>query len=170
LASLSGNRPAVLFVCMGNICRSPLAEGLCHAHLTRRNALDRVRVDSAGTIDAQVGRPADPRAKEAASAMGVTLDSIARRIDPQTDWSEFTHIVPMDDDNIADLLNEHAPADRVRLLTSYLPTDHRWHARPVPDPYRLEADAFELARDMIDASMPHLLDDVLSEARAEPSP
>ena len=120
---------SVLFVCLGNICRSPLAEGALRA-AAERAGLDMV-VDSAGTGDWHVGAPPDHRAQAAARRHGVDISDLRAR---QEDFRRFDHVLALDDQNLRDLA-ALAPADgtaEVRLLMDYVPGRE---GSSVADPY-----------------------------------
>ncbi len=157
----SVQRKSVLFVCMGNICRSPAGEGVFQALVESRGLTESVVVDSAGTIDYHAGNPADERMRQAATRRGYALLSRARQV-TRGDLDEFSLVVAMDRDNLADLrtLARGRDTDNVRLLSSFL--DHKWGI-DVPDPYYGGARGFEHVLDMIEAACPailaHLLDD-----------
>jgi len=123
---------SVLFVCLGNICRSPLAEGALRA-AAERAGLDMV-VDSAGTGDWHVGAPPDHRAQAAARRHGVDISDLrARQVRPE-DFRRFDHVLALDDQNLRDLA-ALAPADgtaEVRLLMDYVPGRE---GSSVADPY-----------------------------------
>lgn len=158
------HRTGILFVCLGNICRSPMAEG-AFRHLAReRGALDRFDVDSAGTGHWHAGEPADPRAQTVARRRGVTLESVARQVDALRDFARFDLIVPMDRQNERDLLALGSPRQRTRLLRSFDPaTAHaRGAALDVPDPYFGGATGFDDVFDMIAAACRGLLDELLT--------
>ena len=145
----------VLFVCLGNICRSPLAEGL-FLHLAReRGVADRFFVDSCGTGAWHVGKRADPRSLAVAQKFGVELPSIARQFDPAADPARFAHIIAMDRSNRDDLLALGVPADQITLMLSH-------HASPpgddVPDPYYGGNDGFDRVYDMLHGACGGLLD------------
>lgn len=148
------NRTGVLFVCLGNICRSPLAEGVFLCLAGKRRIADRFDVDSCGTGGWHVGEAPDPRTIEVATKHGVRLPSIARVLDPHEDFTRFGWIIPMDRQNKHDLLAEGAPAARVRLLRSYDPAlaGAPEEELDVPDPYWDEADGFDLVYEMIRAA------------------
>jgi protein-tyrosine phosphatase len=151
----------VLFVCLGNICRSPLAEGL-FIHLAReRGVLERFRVDSAGTGAWHVGKPADPRSIAVARAHGVHLPSVARQVDPETDFVRFGLILAMDRSNRTDLLDLGAARERVRLMRSFDPTlvGASEQELDVPDPYYGDGDGFERVYEMLLRATTGLLDD-----------
>ena len=138
----------VLFVCLGNICRSPAAEG-CFLHLIAREQLDDLfAVDSAGTGDWHVGKPADRRMLEAASRRGILLPSRARQI-AFSDLQAFDHILTMDDDNLAAvrrLAGSHPTRATIEPITRY--SRHGLHE--VPDPYYGGPDGFEQVLDLLE--------------------
>ncbi|TVR96422.1 MAG: low molecular weight phosphotyrosine protein phosphatase [Rhodospirillales bacterium] len=146
----------VLFVCLGNICRSPAAEGMLRAQIESEGLIGTVTVDSAATHAFNIGRPPDPRAQAVLHDRGIDIgDFRARQIDG-ADFRRFDYIIAMDRDNLADL--RHAcPADaRVRLhrLMEFVP-DAR--DREVADPYHGSDADFELMADQIELGTRHLL-------------
>jgi len=151
-------RPSVLFVCLGNICRSPTAEGVMR-HLVAERGLDgAVRIDSAGTGDYHVGEAADPRMRDAAASRGYRLDSRARQVAPE-DFDRFDLVVAMDRDNLLDLrrlAGRHR--EGVRLFSDFLPDGA---PRDVPDPYFGGARGFEEVLDLIETGCPAILDQLL---------
>lgn len=149
------NQISVLFVCMGNICRSPSGEGVFKHYVKQQGAMDRFRIDSAGTYAYHVGKPADQRMRQAASQRGYNLDSIARKVEQQ-DLEQFDLVVPMDSDNLHDL---HTLAGgkqpHIRLLGSFLDGHEGNTTAPsVPDPYYGGMDGFETVLDMIEQACP----------------
>lgn len=161
----AGERTSLLFVCLGNICRSPLAEGL-FIHLAReRGVLDRFEVDSAGTGAWHVGKPADPRSIEVARAHGVHLPSIARQVDRETDFERFGLVLAMDRSNRTDLLDLGAPRERVRLMRSFDPSlaGTSEQELDVPDPYYGRGDGFQRVYDMLLRATEGLLGELLRE-------
>lgn len=151
----------VLFVCLGNICRSPSAEGVMRACLAERGLEERVKVDSAGTIGYHAGEPADPRMQRAAAERGYELTSTARRVAPE-DFERFDLLVAMDRSNLEDLQAMAPPgADgKVRLLSEYLPAGS---PRDVPDPYWSGERGFELVLDLLEEACPRILDELVGE-------
>lgn len=153
------------FVCLGNICRSPTAEGVM-AHLVREAGLDgRIVVDSAGTGSWHVGAPPDERATAEASARGVVLTSRARQFHPG-DFGQFDLVLAMDTRNRTDLRDlATSPEERakVRLLREFDPAGPRgaWDDLSVPDPYYGGADGFAEVFDLVDAACRGLLDHVV---------
>ncbi|MEM7481702.1 MAG: low molecular weight protein-tyrosine-phosphatase [Acidobacteriota bacterium] len=151
----------ILFVCMGNICRSPTAEGVLERLIDERGLEALVEVDSAGTIAYHQGEEADPRMRQAAEERGYTLTSRARKVEPE-DFDNFDLIVAMDRDNLEDL-HELGIEGRaaLRLLSDFLPAGS---PKDVPDPYYGGAQGFEEVLDLIEQAGPALLDSVLSGA------
>jgi len=152
----------ILFVCMGNICRSPSAEGVFRHALQRQAADLGIEVDSAGTHDYHVGEPPDRRAIAAALRRGIDLSGQrARKIHPR-DFAAFDLIVAMDDQNAMALreLAGDADAERVRLMMDYAPDAAR---RYVPDPYYGGAEGFEEVLDLLEQAVEGLLREVLAQ-------
>jgi protein-tyrosine phosphatase len=150
----------LLFVCLGNICRSPTAEGVM-AHLLREQGLaDRVELDSAGTGNWHVGHAPDERSAGAAAARGIELSRQARQVDP-ADFEAFDLILAMDRANHDELLALAPDADareRVRLLREFDPEALAAGALEVPDPYYGGADGFEDVLDLVTRACEGLLD------------
>jgi protein-tyrosine phosphatase len=143
---------------MGNICRSPLAEGVFEHKADLRGVRDRFTVDSAGTGRWHVGEPPDPRACEIAARNGVLLTGRARRV-TRGDFGRFHHLVCMDEYNRRDLARLGAPAGKLRLL---LEVDPSAVVREVPDPYYGGDQGFEIVYELIDSACEALLDDLLA--------
>jgi len=151
-------RTRVLFVCLGNICRSPAAEGV-FLHLLAREGLEgAVLVDSAGTGGWHVGRPADPRMRAAAERRGIHLPSRARQLEAD-DLTSFDHILTMDAANLADvqaLAREVGGGSaRIEPLVGYC---RQLKASEVPDPYYGGPAGFEHVLDLLDDACRGLLD------------
>lgn len=159
---MSGATTSVLFVCLGNICRSPTAEGMFRAKLDAAGLADRVRVDSAGTGDWHVGDPPDPRMRAAASDVGIDLSTLrARQVRPE-DLDAFAFVVAMDGANLA-ALEAMAPGRAVRML-AFLPEGVDGPADgDVPDPYFGGPDGFADVVALLDAAT----DGLLAAVRAE---
>jgi protein-tyrosine phosphatase len=146
----------ILFVCTGNICRSPTAEGMMRAKLQKAGLADRVEVDSAGTTDYHVGAPPDDRSQAHALKRGYDLSTLRARQVAQPDFSRFDLILGMDRRNL-DWLREACPPelrDRVRLLVDFARRSHPGH---VPDPYYGGARGFEQVLDLLDDACDGLL-------------
>ncbi len=139
----------VLFVCMGNICRSPTAEAVFNKVIMDMNATDRFIVDSAGTHAYHVGEPSDSRSQQVARSRGVDLSMIrARKVSP-SDFDDFDHILAMDSDNYQLLLsassNEHH--HKIALFLDYaIEADEQ----NVPDPYYGGPNGFEHVFDLVE--------------------
>lgn len=158
---------AVLFVCLGNICRSPLAKAIFEDRAKARNVLDRFRIDSCGTGHWHVGRSADARSIAIAAVRGTSLTPTshrARQVDADCDFDAFDLILAMDQSNKSNLIGLGAPPHRVVLLRAFDPAlaDNapagREHALEVPDPYYGGEDGFARMHDMLDAACEGLLD------------
>jgi protein-tyrosine phosphatase len=148
----------VLFVCLGNICRSPTAEGVMRALVREEGLEDEIVIDSAGTGDWHAGDPPDRRATAAAASRGVVLEGRARQIKP-ADFEDFDLLLAMDTSNYEDLLAlaPDGAAEKVRLLRSYDPTATELD---VPDPYYGGAQGFEDVLDMVERASRGLLDEL----------
>ncbi|KWW36716.1 low molecular weight protein-tyrosine-phosphatase [Cupriavidus metallidurans] len=140
---------AILMCCMGNICRSPTAEGVLRAKLEAAGLADLVELDSAGTHDYHVGRAPDARSQRHALRRGYDLSALRARQVVVADFSRFDLVLAMDQANLSALraLHADAGADRLRLLMSFA-TQH--NAEEVPDPYYGEGDGFERVLDYIE--------------------
>jgi protein-tyrosine phosphatase len=160
------DRIRILFVCMGNICRSPLAEGIFTHKANERGVADRFSVDSAGTGGWHVGEPPDHRMSRTASAKGVKLLSRARQI-RRDDARRFDYIICMDSDNRDDVLQLGFPPDRVSLLLEHDPAAP---VNEVPDPYYGGQDGFEQVFALVDSACSALLDNLLSESARPAGP
>ena len=141
----------VLFVCMGNICRSPTGEGVFKHYVDERGLNHRFEIDSAGTIGHHSGANADARMTAAARRRGYQLMSLARQVS-EDDLDTFDLIIPMDHENLIDLERlAGGPSDVIRLLGSFLPNAvDNDSARSVPDPYYGGAAGFEEVLDMME--------------------
>jgi len=146
----------ILFVCLGNICRSPTAEAVMRGLVEERGLTGQIEIDSAGTGDWHIGKPADSRAIAAAASRGVELTSRARQV-ARADFDEFDLIVAMDSSNHENLL---ALADgddgKLRLLRSYGGDEDP----DVPDPYFGGDEGFEEVLDIIERNCGLLLDEI----------
>lgn len=147
----------ILFVCLGNICRSPTAEAVFNALVEKNGLTHEFRCDSAGILSYHAGEPADLRMKQHAQKRGYQLTSISRPVDPDKDFDRFDYIVGMDRQNIRDLKSlARSEADRKKifLMTDFC-TEKEFDA--VPDPYYGGSAGFELVLDILEDACNGLL-------------
>jgi len=146
----------VLFVCMGNICRSPTAEGV-FKHLVGKNGLSAdIESESVGTHDYHIGEPPDARSQAAAGRRGYDLSALRARQVNQDDFAAFDYVLAMDEVNLA-ALRRICPAhyrERVKLFLEFAPEAGR---RDVPDPYYGGAQGFEEVLDLVELAAQGLL-------------
>ena len=147
---------SVLFVCMGNICRSPTAEGVFRHHAEQAGLADRLEIDSAGTHAYHVGEPADRRARAAAERRGMSLDGIRARRVSINDYERFDYIIAMDADNLARLRDE-APEGHDARLHLFLEFASGSETE-VPDPYYGGSAGFERVLDLVEDASRGLLE------------
>ena len=147
---------SVLFVCMGNICRSPTAEGVFRQIVHEAGLAERVEVDSAGTHAYHVGEPPDRRARAAAERRGYALQNIrARRVD-ESDFERFDYVLAMDRDNLS-LLAQQAEVEhhnKIRLFLEFSSSSQD----EVPDPYYGGGAGFERVLDLVEDASRGLLE------------
>ena len=125
---------SVLFVCLGNICRSPTAEGVFRQLVSEQGLSDSISVDSAGTSNWHIGQPPDPRATEAVQARGIDLSNLRCRQATASDFDEFDYVIAMDHDNYANLACLTTPAKQEKLHL-FLDFAKDVAEVEVPDPY-----------------------------------
>jgi len=156
---MSEKKIRVLMVCMGNICRSPLAHGLFQSLVEKEGLSELIVVDSAGTHAYHVGEPPDPRSQQTAERHGIDLSEQRARRVRQQDFEEFDYILAMDRDNYDNLIDIAPPAHqhKVRLFLEFAP-QHR--EREVPDPYYGGADGFTHVYELVEAAARGLLADI----------
>lgn len=156
----------LLFVCMGNICRSPTGEGVMR-HLVREAGLeDEVVIDSAGTGDWHVGNPPDERSRAAAQRRGILLEGAARQV-RLSDFEDFDLLLCADRQNLAALRRlapDAAAREKVRLLREFDPEAAAEGDLEVPDPYYGEGDGFEHVLDLVERACRGLLEEVRASA------
>jgi protein-tyrosine phosphatase len=152
----------VLFVCTGNICRSPTAEGVFR-HLAReRGVLDLLRIDSAGTHDYHVGEAPDARSVEHAARRGYDLAPLRARQVSGADFREFDRILAMDRGHLRQL-KAMAPAGSPARVAMFLDHSGSWRGLDVPDPYYGGSRGFEEVLDMVEEASARLLEEILAE-------
>ncbi|KAJ4802348.1 Low molecular weight protein-tyrosine-phosphatase [Rhynchospora pubera] len=176
-ASTEESKPfSVLFVCLGNICRSPAAEAVFRNLVEKRGLASKFRIDSAGTIGYHEGDKADPRMRAASKNRGIEVTSISRPINP-SDFRDFDLILAMDLQNREDIMNayerwrfkEPLPPDapnKVKLMCSYC---KKHSEREVPDPYYGGAKGFEKVLDLLEDACESLLDSIVQSQNASTS-
>lgn len=149
----------VLFVCMGNICRSPTAEGVFRELVAREGLSDVIATDSAGTHSYHVGNPPDKRATEVAKSRGVDLSDLRARKAVASDFETFDYILAMDKDNHDDLAYLCPPGldHKLHMFLSFAP---HMNERDVPDPYYGGPAGFEYVLDLVDAASEGLLEHI----------
>jgi protein-tyrosine phosphatase len=141
---------------MGNICRSPTAEGVFRHHAEQAGVYEQLFIDSAGTHAYHVGEPADQRARAAAERRGISLEGIRARRVSSGDFERFDYIIAMDEDNLA-RLHEEAPEEhrhKIRLFLEFASADET----EVPDPYYGGAAGFERVLDLVEDASRGLLE------------
>ncbi|MCJ8277381.1 MAG: low molecular weight phosphotyrosine protein phosphatase [Bdellovibrionales bacterium] len=152
----------LLFVCLGNICRSPTAEGVMK-HLVSQNNLDsEIYIDSCGTSGHHSGENADPRMQTHAQKRGYNLESIARGFNKR-DFQEFDYILTMDESNYSNILKEDPSGefhDKVIPMVNFC---KKVQTTEVPDPYYGGPDGFEEVLDILEDACENLLDKVKGE-------
>ncbi len=155
----------ILFVCLGNICRSPMAEGVFHHVAASRGLVPPVEVDSAGTGSWHVGNPPDGRAQAAAAARGVDISAQQARQIHADDFADFDLIIAMDRSNAANLeaLAPQGQRTKIRLFLDFAPTAT---TREVPDPYYGGPEGFDQALDLIEAASHGLAEYIEAEVRS----
>jgi protein-tyrosine phosphatase len=155
----------VLFVCLGNICRSPTAEAVMRGLIAERGLADEIEVDSAGVGSWHIGKGPDERAVAAGARRGIELGGQARQVSA-ADFERFDWIIAMDDRNI-ESLRELAAGDpeipEPRLLRSFDPDAVAAGELEVPDPYYGGEDHFDLVVDLVERGCEGLLDQILAD-------
>ncbi len=154
---MSERKVSVLFVCLGNICRSPLAEAVFRAHVNEAGLTDHFEIDSAGTSGYHDGDGPDPRTVTAARRRGITVAGTARSV-TERDLKHYQHIIAMDSDNLTRLrfLAMSARAKpKLHLLRAF--DAESWPDAPVPDPYYGGPGGFDEVHDIVERSSRGLL-------------
>ena len=158
----------ILFCCMGNICRSPSAEGVFRSLLAARAPQLAIEIDSAGTHDYHVGEPPDDRAIAAARRRGIDLSALRARSVRTGDFDYYDLILAMDEQNLRELRRRAPPArhERIRLMMEFVPSGA---ARAVPDPYYGGPQGFEQVLDLLEEASEGLLRELLSRGGQAPA-
>ena len=161
----SQKKARIIMVCMGNICRSPTAEGVLRHKLALRGLSGMVEVASAGTHAHHISDPPDPRAQAHAAKRGYDISKQRARRLRSDDFASFDHLLAMDWDNLA-LLEEKCPPGHKRKVGLLMRYARRHQSQVVPDPYYGAANGFEVVLDYIEDACDGLID--LALARPQP--
>ncbi|GAO37251.1 phosphotyrosine protein phosphatase [Sulfuricella sp. T08] len=151
----------ILFVCMGNICRSPTAEGVFRHQVSKAVQTDNIIIDSAGTHAYHIGSSPDRRAQQAALRRGYDLSSLRGRQVGPGDFQEFDYILAMDRDNLANLLQICPPQEKHKLKL-FMEFSREFSQREVPDPYYGGSQGFENVLNMVEDAGLGLLEEILA--------
>ncbi len=152
----------VLFVCMGNICRSPTAHGVFQSLVAKQGLEESIQVDSAGTHSYHIDSPPDLRSQATAQSRGIDLAGLRARRFVATDFSEFDYLLAMDHVNLADMLALKPDGETRARAKLILEFSDKFEQPEVPDPY-FGYDGFDLVFDMIDDAAHGLLKDIRSQ-------
>ena len=161
---MNGHKLKILFVCMGNICRSPTAEGVFKAKLQQRKLLDAILVDSAGTHNYHPNSPPDARSQMHALKRGYDLSNLRARAVNDDDFENFDLLLTMDWDNRA-LLEQRCPPHlehKIRGFAEFLQTSE---ASVIPDPYYGDAKNFEHVLDLVEEASEGLMAFVIKKVQ-----
>ena len=153
----------VLFVCMGNICRSPTAEGYFRHIVEEAGLTDQIKIDSAGTHAYHIGSPPDHRAQAAASKRGIDLSSLRGRKVENKDFTDFDYVLGMDNSNHSDL--QEVAGGHAENLFMFLAFANNFSETEVPDPYYGGDQGFEHVLDLIEDASRGLLNDIKEKHR-----
>ncbi len=154
-----GTKIKVLFICMGNICRSPTAEAVFRHYVESAGLADCISIDSAGTHDYHIGDPPDARAQRAAQQRGYDMSKLRGRQVGEDDFRRFDYVLAMDRTNLA-ILHRITPADSDIQARLFLEYARHYTEREVPDPYYGGADGFEHVLDMVEDAAQGLLEEI----------
>ena len=156
------NKISVLFVCMGNICRSPTAHGVFRQLVEAEGLAEQIFIDSAGTHAYHVGNPADRRAQATALARGVDLSDLRARQVEDGDFERFDYVLAMDQDNYMALVRQ-CPPEHEQCLHLFMDFAPETNTREVPDPYYGGAAGFDRVYDLVEAAAAGLLRHIREE-------
>ena len=152
----------VLFVCMGNICRSPTAQGVFQHFVNKKKLDKKIAVDSAGTYSYHIGKKPDPRAMMAAAKRGYDLSKIRSRKVIDSDFEKFDYVLAMDSENHEDLLNQ-CPGVYQNKIKFFLEFSPNSNFQEVPDPYYGGVQGFEVVLDLVEETSQNLLSHIEKE-------
>jgi protein-tyrosine phosphatase len=152
----------VLFVCLGNICRSPLAEGILKDKVVQKGLADYIKVDSAGTSGWHINEAPDRRSADIALRNGIKLDHVGRQL-LSDDFSRFDYIIAMDSQNFNNIINlQDSNPDGNAEIYMIQEFDNKQSGHDVPDPYYGGPNGFQLVYDMMDESITNFLDHIVT--------
>lgn len=152
---------SVLFVCMGNICRSPTADAVFRHHVKSARLDHLIHIDSAGTHAYHIGEPPDRRSQQAALKRGYSMQGLRARRVTQEDFSRFQYILAMDHHNLEELQQDCPPQYNSRLGL-FLQYSNQWNThQEVPDPYYGGSHGFERVLDLVENASQGLLSHIL---------
>jgi len=154
----------ILFVCMGNICRSPTAHGVMQHKVNQRGLSNRIVIDSSGTHAYHVGEKSDARSRAKAADKGIDMEFIRARKISINDYDEFDYILAMDEDNL-ELINYYAPQNysaNISLFLDYANQAGLCDERVVPDPYYGGDEGFEHVFELVDVGCDALIEHILN--------
>ena len=161
-SNLDMDKTKILFICLGNICRSPAANAIMQKYIDDAGLTDKFYIDSAGIGPWHVGQLPDKRMRQHGARRGYCIDHIARQFDARHDFDDFDYIVVMDDENYHDICRKaHNEADRRKVIrmADYF-TKYKGRTS-VPDPYYGDGEDFELALDLIEDGCEGMLDGLI---------
>jgi len=147
----------VLFVCLGNICRSPAADGVMLHEVERKSLSSKFQIDSAGTSAHHVGEPADARMREHAQRRGVFLGSTSRAFDAKNDFNDYDLILAMDNSNYKNILAMNPSGEHHHKVRMFCDFCHNRQETEVPDPYYGGSKGFEQVLDIVEDGVQGIL-------------
>lgn len=160
---------SILFVCLGNICRSPIAEGLFRHIAVKAGVFDDFTIDSAGLGSWHLGQPPDRRAQDALASRGIDISDLrARQVGPE-DFERFDLIVAMDRSNRAGLI-KLAPKDKLDKIRLFMSCAPNLSVQDIPDPFFGDKDGFDYVVQLVDAASRGLLRGLTAKPAAQAQP
>lgn len=156
---IKNNKVGVIFICMGNICRSPTAEAVFRHFIVQEGLSEAIHIDSAGTHDYHIGAAPDGRTQSAASQRGYDMSKLRGRQVEAGDFSRFDYVLAMDEANLS-ILKRLRPRDAESHLGLFLEFAEKHDEREVPDPYYGGAQGFEHVLDLVEDAANGLLNHI----------
>ncbi len=153
----------ILFVCLGNICRSPSAEAVFKGLVASKGMDNEYHIDSAGTYGYHEGEPADRRMQSHAIRRGYNLTSISRPFIPERDWDDFDYIIGMDDSNMQNLAEMARNQEDLKKLYKMTDFSNNYNNTEVPDPYYGGDQGFELVLDLLEDASEGFLNKLVTQ-------